>query len=114
MSQNPADYPNYGLSHSIEELQRKQNSILDLPLEEQAQYADAICRNFASDIVFHQQQLNGFGENNFHMWNTTSIGNIAYMSLHAPEPYKQQYKKIFEEYKQWKSQSSVSESCVIF
>jgi hypothetical protein len=73
------------------------SEVLDLPVERQAQYADQVCGQNSSNLGFCQGQLAGFREDpQFHLWNATSIGNLAYMSLYGCEETRNDYKKLLD------------------
>ena len=114
MSQNPADYPNFGLSHSLKELEDVRLQVWTLPIEEQAKYADGVCRANVNNIDFHERQLNDVRSvtPNYPMWNTTSVGNVAFLALNAPtESYRQKYQEMLEGYIEWNRNQK---TCIIF
>ena len=73
------------------------SEVIDLPIERQAQYADQICVQNAKNLQFCRGQLAGFRENpQFHLWNATSIGNLAYMALYGCEETRKDYRMLLD------------------
>jgi hypothetical protein len=109
---HPASFlPNYGLNHSFSELDRVGRHIHTLPVEEQAQYADQWCQQKATDLAFASEQISTSEQEGprYEMWNTTAVGNVAYLALHAPtEELKSKYRNLLEGYCQWKADNDVS------
>lgn len=90
-----------GINHSLEHLTTIQNRIHTLPIEEQAAYADIICRNSTNNIEFCQKT--DFKEEEFPIWNTTSVGNVAYIALNAPtQELKDKYREGLTKYCEWR------------
>jgi hypothetical protein len=74
---------------------------------ELSKYADNICAANAANVEFNQQQSTESIEEvkaSFPVWNMTSIGNAAYMSLHSPPEYRQYWRNILMTYIQWVSE----------
>lgn len=65
-------------------------------LEELSKYADQVTRQLASDASFNVEQLQIMQEEGLDgimdKANATSFGNIAYIILHAPEEYSQEWR----------------------
>ena len=82
-------------------------SVARLPIEGQMAYADHICAAHATDSEFADDQMRDLvddpqWERQFHLWNVTSIGNMAYMSVHAPtERHRQFYRTVLQSYIDW-------------
>jgi len=86
----PGSYANFGLYHSLGELEKLWPSIIDMALEEQAEYVDAITCRYARNPHFRKQQLDhektvtpqqlavAIARGS----NTTGIGNMAFMAMH--------------------------------
>jgi len=90
----------HGLRFSLKKLQEMRSEIAFLPIEEQAQYADEICRLGAEDLEWLEEQFSMMepcDHTLFDCMNTTSIGNIAYLALHAPSPYNQKATRILND-----------------
>lgn len=103
----PENYPNMGLSHSLSHLTKKYNTIHMLPIEEQSQYADAICRkvvkNQSYEIIIRRNLKHETKSPMFHHWNVTAVGNLAYICLHSnDEKIKQASKALLLKYKSWR------------
>jgi hypothetical protein len=68
-------------------------------LEKMAQYADSSCINFAKNEDFADSQCNGvLNQSLYHMWNSTSVGNLAYMSLYGHPDYRPIYLHALNQY----------------
>lgn len=54
----------------------------------QAKYADGVCREMVKESpeMLWQQVPDDAEPNSLHTTNTTGIGNLAYVALHAPQP----------------------------
>ena len=117
VGQHPAaNLPNYGLTFTLEELVAMKDRIHELPLEQQALFVDAVCKSRARFLGFAQAQVPTPGREAFHVWNTTSVGNMAYMALNAPTPeLKETYRQSVERYVRWRTdqEEQVEEVCVI-
>jgi hypothetical protein len=99
---NPETYPNFGKAENVDFFK----NIWDAPVEEKAKYADAICKRYHNNKEFLDN--NGLTEllNAIHTTpnessvtiplNNTALGNIAYLSLNAPEPYATTAKMLLE------------------
>lgn len=71
--------------------------IINLPIERQAQHADQVCGTNARNLSFCRGQIAGFATDpQFHRWNATSIGNLAYMALYGCEETRGEYKKLLD------------------
>ncbi|KAB8153363.1 hypothetical protein EZY14_009020 [Kordia sp. TARA_039_SRF] len=92
------------LHHSSEHLQEVKDQIPYWSREEQAKYADEVCRESVDNeyTEFIQQQMDAVENTNdvdfFKTFNTTSIGNLALLSLRAPSPYKEKAEEILQNY----------------
>lgn len=63
-----------------------------MKIDEQARYADAICRRMCDNKPFLRQQLVGVrSAKASDIPNTTGIGNIAYLAMHADAEYRAEY-----------------------
>ena len=95
MDLNPANYPNMGMSRPLGELMRMRSNIIWYDTQDQAEFADAICRRYAQDAAFCELQLkersNGYSILQLPRWNTTSIANSAFMALHSHAKYKHSF-----------------------
>lgn len=81
-------------SHSLSELESMWPRVVALDVEEQAEYADSICVGSADDEEFCRSQLSSMQETfpTTLPSNTTGVGNLAYLSLHAHTTYRDQFK----------------------
>ena len=78
-----------GIARPLEELERMwPHEILAMSMEDQADLADSVCREGAADPRICAQFLSDVGHSFPHEppTNTTGVGNIAYLSLHAVDP----------------------------
>ena len=84
----------FGLSHTLSELEEMDKNIYSLIKEEQAEYADAVCKENAQNIFFLEDQLAPMSKEKIiqavHLkkLNSTSVGNIAYLALYAHPTWK--------------------------
>lgn len=74
-----------GLNHNLNTLEAIRYKIVELPIEEQATYADRICvMNVNHDMVTRSfDKTNEEIKKSFHIWNATSVGNMAYIALYC-------------------------------
>lgn len=84
-----------GLNNSIEDLEEIKIKIFDYPVEEQARYADRVCMDNCKDLEFLAKEFSDSNDDSwFENYNATSVGNLAYVALYAPEKrYKDVAKK---------------------
>lgn len=82
-----SDFNNCGLKHTIAHLEAMWEIIPLLPVEKQAEYADEVCVKNVNNHAFLMKQI-PLDENMIAQAvnNTTGIGNVAYIALHAPIP----------------------------
>jgi hypothetical protein len=112
---HPAQYlPNYGMAADLKTLDEVFKTIHLMPLEEQAKYADVICRQMATDVVFVQRQLGGIeatlGRESYGKMNATTVGNLAYLALNASsEGHRNICLDVLKGYKQWR----INQKCVL-
>jgi hypothetical protein len=72
------------------------------PVDKQSRYADIVCAFNAENVEFSEDQMKYMGEDDFDKWNLASLGNMAYMSLHAHlESHRKAYDKIRKRYCLW-------------
>jgi hypothetical protein len=76
--------------------------IWELPIEEQAKYADDIPKFYINNDDFHRNQLSFDKRRNYEIWDDIAIGNLAYLSLNAPEEYRLSYGDLLDDYIVWK------------
>lgn len=76
----------FGLAYSLEHLKEKYKTIHNLTIEEQSKYADEVCIKNINDksLINSCKNINPYKEN-FSNYNTTSIGNLAYIILHCKD-----------------------------
>lgn len=82
-----------GLPFDTEFLPVLESTILDMPVEHQAEFADAVAIA-ASATTHHRDEdadaLDAYLARNVpddqDMWDAMTVANVAYLSLHAPEP----------------------------
>ena len=99
---------NMGMSYNISDGPEIMKTIKSKSIEDISNYADIVCKNNAQNDDFLKQHFNDFDqtykfmsgelENNpsSNLLNPTTIGNAAYISIHSPDPYKTNSKKIFD------------------
>lgn len=81
-SLKPSDSPfnNFGLRHSIQYLNSIQNEIPFWEIDKQSEFADEICRQHFNNPTFKKNIMNADNPD-FKSWNTTSVGNLAFVAL---------------------------------
>jgi hypothetical protein len=119
---DPETYPNFGKAENV----NFSKNIWDAPIEEKARYADAICKRyhankeFLDDVVGLDKYIKIYTSTKDELYNlasdpnnldfsadlffnhpsrplnNTALGNIAYLSLHSPEPYASKAKIVLE------------------
>ena len=101
---------NRGLNYPIEHLNNIKWLIVFSTRERQARYADNICRETINNPRFVKEQMDSITDTNdqdlFKRFNTTSVGNLAFVALHAPKPYSSKAEEILSNYKAY-----VEEGC---
>jgi hypothetical protein len=91
-----------GLNHSSEHLTEVRFLIPFWDRKKQARYADEVCKESIQDEEFIKDQMNSITNTNdiemFRNFNTTSVGNLALLSLLAPPPYSKKSEEILLNY----------------
>lgn len=85
----PYSYPQFGLYHSLAELDALWPDIINMTIDEQAEYVDAISRRYALNKHFLSQQMDAMSSippidiatKILSGMNATSIGNLAFIAL---------------------------------
>lgn len=95
-------YDAYGLKFTPAELDEIKDQIIHWPIERQARYADKICVDAVAggyDHVFALPALGDVMRSGSNDYNTTGVGNLAYIVLHSKHPrFKQQARQILDFY----------------
>jgi hypothetical protein len=97
----------FGMSYDIRDEGRIMLTLRNKTIEEISQYADIIAKQNAENEQFLHDQLPGFTyestmsrmenlETRRHDLNPTSIGNIAFVAIHAPPPYNAVARRSFD------------------
>lgn len=96
-------YPNYGLSHSLDELEIMDKYIHYLPVHLQEKYADSVTRKNCSNEKWLEDQFKDLIPQDFNKLNATSVGNLAYISIHAPtQELRNKVGHYLQEYCNWR------------
>ena len=84
------------LGYQLSDETKKMEKIFDITIEEQSKYADIVTRTNAIDEGFAKSQLHNGSTYCYDSRanNPTSIGNVAWMALHAPSQYKKDWVKM--------------------
>lgn len=98
---NPCEkFKNMGLRHSLKHLESITNKIPFYPIEQQAKYADMVCMynvNNPEMLITFLKPASPLG------WNTTSVGNLAYIALYSnnklASEYARELLKLYAKYK---------------
>lgn len=74
--------------------------IIKLPVDEQAKYADPVVLKFANDEIFCERQIKAMESREITkawlvLFNTTSYGNMAYLSLHAHPKFRERFLTVY-------------------
>ena len=89
---NPMSLPYCGLKYNFEYLESIFPEAILYSQKEQAKLADAVAQQFASDRDFCEKMLpRDIGPETWAQMNATSVGNAAYMALHAHPNYRDAY-----------------------
>jgi hypothetical protein len=68
-------------------------------LEKMAQYADSVCIKNAKNEAFAKSQCEGvLDQSLYHLWNSTSLGNLSYMSLYGHPDYRPIHLRALNQY----------------
>lgn len=70
----------------------------------QSSYADIICTSNINNIEFIKEKMDSVNPNDtsdFEIFNTTSIGNLAFLSLYAPKEYAEKAEVTLKNYIQY-------------
>jgi hypothetical protein len=67
-------------------------------MEQQASLADAICKKYAGRQDFCSMSLRAMSELDLKKtsWNTTAVGNAAYMALNSHIIYREKFQQEYE------------------
>ncbi len=81
------EYNDFGLRYPIEFLNQIGKNIIFLPLEHIADFVDGVCKNNMDEmegdvLTIKPEEITDVVIEN---WNATSIGNIAYVAIHAQQ-----------------------------
>lgn len=91
-----------GMSYSLNDEPRIMREIVNSNFYPpvMAKYADAVCRKYASDINFLNNQFSdeemAKTDHKMENMNPTSFGNIAYIIVNSPSPYKDRAQKMLD------------------
>jgi len=106
-SLDPADYPSYGIAAPLSTLTNVFEEIHLYSRKHQAMYADAICLRMVARKPQRLKEMlkrTDKPEALFMHWNTTAVGNMAYISLHAKDPELQALADdILKKYVAWRT-----------
>ena len=87
-----------GISHPLHVLKREWPRVVLKSIDEQAAYADAVCRREVNNDAFLEDQLGDHSPDQLANlrpqdlpFNTTGVGNLAYLALHATDKYRAEY-----------------------
>lgn len=103
---HPKNYPNHGLSHTHQALKEILPHMKKMTLQENQLYADAITKRYCNNFEFVDALCQSQSVGPYHLnitiknkanINATLIGNVAYMSEHAPDIFQQQFLSTYYE-----------------
>jgi hypothetical protein len=83
-----------------------------MPIEEQARFADEVCKANANDLDFCKKQVSFIDKSNpgYEEWNSTSIGYNAYLALYGCPETRPFHREVWEDAMPH-SQSIYPQSC---
>ncbi len=86
------------------DIQNRPNNLVNLPIDEQAKWADPITKKYATNIKFVMQCLQECEDISSNL-NMTSVCNVAYLAIHSEytSRFKQMHKNVLAEYKRQES-----------
>lgn len=95
-----------GLKHSVKELEAVREEMPFKTLEEQAEYVDVVTKEIVDSgkteiLTPHIRPVPPEDMSVLDETNTTGIGNLAYIALHAPEKEARIAKKTLKNYTVW-------------
>lgn len=93
-------------SLTVDDFAKVHPAMTSLTREEQAKYADILCRSSVANTAFLQRQCDYMDPAlpEYESWNSTSIGNLAYMLLYAKNLTDEQRDKmenLYQGYVEW-------------
>jgi hypothetical protein len=104
-----------GLSYPLEHLQEVKHRIVRMPREEQARYADAICRSISGNVAELEAMFEDLdpAHMDYASWNATSVGNTAYILLYSPltRELKAKLEGLLDGYGKYVSSQGRSRTC---
>jgi hypothetical protein len=88
-------------SEIVSEKYPSPSELIHKTVEEQSLYADLVCRSNVNEPWLHEQ-ISEMDPGMFCVWNTTSVGNVAYVALHASNAsIRRRCVEILDEYRHW-------------
>lgn len=93
-------FDKFGLAHSLEHLSEMKYKILELSLEEQAGYVDCVTSYNVEHNIYNNPDKDI--ERFFPKFNTTSVGNMAYIILNSKDSVQRECcRDILNKYKEY-------------
>ena len=96
---------NRSLNHSLDHLKNIRFTIAFSDRLKQSRYADNVCKETVNEKGFVKKQLDGIINLNdvklFEQFNATTVGNLAYLTIHAPKKYRGKAEKLLVNYKKY-------------
>ena len=95
----PFTYPSCGMYHHKEP---SLDEMVELTLEEQMVYSDAVTRRYAKNPIFLELSDDCIEDKEYRGLNSCALGNIAFMVYHNPgnEKWKLYYDRVVDHIKQ--------------
>jgi hypothetical protein len=89
------------VSERVSEKYPSPSELIHNTVEEQSRYADLVCRSNVNEPWLHEQ-ISEMDPGMFCVLNTTSVGNVAYVALHASDAnIRRRCVEILDEYRYW-------------
>lgn len=97
MGQSQSSYTPAGCAAPLAVLTSLWPGIMQLTKEQQSKYADGVCVTLASSPSFCKQQLVLLRNMpTFSPVNSTGVGNMAYLALHASEEQRHEFEMMYD------------------
>jgi len=99
-------YKKEEINKMMDEIFGNIDKVSELSVEEQAKCVDAVVIKYANDDAFLNDQFYKFKNDNmdYAEWNSTSIGNVAYVSLYTKrDDVRLIAKQILDGYQKWRA-----------
>ncbi len=97
-------FDHFGLKYPVSHLCAIADQIPFWPIEKQAKYADTICVRMVNENSEVLKSMITYHTEDFSYWNTTTVGNLAYVVKHGhiEDTIKVKCLRLLKEYAEYK------------